>query len=163
MIECPKCSGQIIEEAVKCKHCGEWLKSYTKMISDTTNKTSPDFFPIIIGIPLLLCLHYMAGYFQTPGLVIDAGLSKGFEKFHMQIGYGFGIAFIYALPIPILLGLISLFIKKRRDLFSFFQVIFWSMIIMLVINAAVGFLIAPKALQGISYEEIIKKHNKALL
>jgi hypothetical protein len=104
----------------------------------------------------------MAGYFQTPDIVIDAGLSSGFEKFHMQLGYGFGIALIYALPVPILFGFISLFIKKRRDLFSFSQVIFWSMIIMLVINAAVGFLIAPKALQGISYEEIINKHNNSV-
>jgi hypothetical protein len=162
LIECPNCSGQIIEEAVKCKHCGERLKSYAEMINDTTNKTSPDFFPIILGIPLLLCLHYMSGYYQTPQIVIDVGLSRGLETIHMKLGYGLGMVLFYALPIPILFGLISLFIEKRRNLFSFIQVIFWSMIITLVLNLAVGFLIVPKALEGISYEEILKKHNNSV-
>ena len=150
MIECPNCSGQIIEEAVKCKHCGAWLKSYEEMISDTTNKTNPDFFPIILGIPLLLCLHYITGYHQTPQLVIDVGLSKGFETMHMKLGYGLGMVLLYAFPVPILFGLISLFIKSKRNLFSFSQIVFWSMVFMCILNAIVGFLIVPKTLQEIN-------------
>ena len=34
MKECPHCLGQIIDEAVKCKHCGAWLKSYDEMMED---------------------------------------------------------------------------------------------------------------------------------
>jgi len=34
MKECPRCSGQIIDEAFKCKHCGAWLKIYDEMIED---------------------------------------------------------------------------------------------------------------------------------
>ncbi len=34
MKECPTCSGQVIDEAIKCKHCGAWLKSFSEMTED---------------------------------------------------------------------------------------------------------------------------------
>lgn len=157
MKECPHCSGPLIDEAVKCRHCGGWLKSYPEMLEDESSESAPDYLPVLIGIPLLLILHFMSGYFQTPDILIKIGLSEGIRSFYLKLGYAIGITLLYAFPLPIFFAAMSLLFKKLRTVSSFTQIIFWVMIITLIFNLTAGFIFTPEAFKDINHQDIPNK------
>ncbi len=76
--QCPHCSGAIIEEAVTCKHCGVWLKSYNEMLEDKLPSTDyndeayPDEQKNIYKytkIALILSLIWLAGLGSIIGII----------------------------------------------------------------------------------------------
>ncbi len=113
MKECPKCSGQIIDEAVKCKHCGAWLKSYNEMLEDKLPSTDyndesyPDEQKSIYKytkIALIFSLVWLAGLGSIIGIIYSRKAlkiikdsqnvlsGKGMAIFSMILGI-FGVSF----------------------------------------------------------------------
>jgi len=48
-MKCPFCAEEILAEAKKCKHCGEWLKSLN-IRTENANKSSVDARAVAKGI-----------------------------------------------------------------------------------------------------------------
>lgn len=113
MKECPKCSGQIIDEAVKCKHCGSWLKSYNEMLedkfpsSDYNDESYPDEQKNIYKytkVALVFSLVWLAGLGSIIGIIYSRKAlkiiknsqnvlsGKGMAIFSMILGI-FGVSF----------------------------------------------------------------------
>ncbi len=109
---------------------------------DVFNKPSAKFF--IFGSIILLVLHVLSGYLQLPQQVINVGLSRGFKVSHIKIGYAIGIFLIFAILLPIVISILLLLYKKRRNLLSFSKILFWSLFVTLFFNFLMGFILVPK-------------------
>jgi len=111
--------------------------------------THPKFF--ILGSMILLVFHSLAGYLQAPQKVITVGLSRGFYAGSVKFGYTLGILFIFAILAPLICVLLSLLSKKRRNILSVIQIIFWSLLITSFLNLLMGFVFATRVVQNLSF------------
>lgn len=110
--------------------------------------------PFIFGTISVFLLHYVVGFIQTPGKVIEAGLQKGITPIFIKVGYAFGIFCIYALPIPLGFSLLSLFIKSKRNALSFTTILFWCLVVTLSLSILMGFVYVPRAVRNINFNTL---------
>jgi uncharacterized membrane protein YczE len=125
------------------------LKAITSDEATGSRKANPKFF--ISGSVILMALHSLAGYLQVPQKVMDVGLSRGFYAGSIKFGYTLGIFSIFAMLAPLICVLFSLLSKKRRNMLSVLQIIFWSLLITFFLNLLMGFIFAPKVMQNLSF------------
>ncbi|MEN6302191.1 MAG: hypothetical protein ABFD96_05660 [Armatimonadia bacterium] len=79
-MKCPFCAEEIMEDAAKCKHCGEWLKA------DSKPKTESGFFDEtrIFGMPrklfgTILMVIFMVIVFGVGGDDLIQGITNFFQ------------------------------------------------------------------------------------
>lgn len=107
-----------------------------------TEETMKDNRPIgkLVGILVsLLLLHFVAGYTQTPNFILEMGIQKGAPEVALRIGYAISIFAMFALPLPMIISLLSLIFKANRNLYSFFKIMSWCLVCTLLLSTAYGF------------------------
>lgn len=90
----------------------------------------------------LLVLHFVSGYIQTPEIIIGKTVNPELSETYVRIFYGLGVVGWLAIPVPFGAALISLFFKAKRNVYSFFRVLSFSMAITLAFNILLAFISA---------------------
>ena len=103
-------------------------------IDDTISVETKSATKFILGSVVLLVLHFVSGYIQTPEIIVEKTVNPELSETYVRIFYGLGVVGLLAIPIPLGAALISLFFKAKRNVYSFFRVLSFSMAITLALN-----------------------------
>jgi hypothetical protein len=109
----------------------------------------------IYGSILLLSIHALIGFLQTPQEVVETAIAHGLSVSNVKGGYAVSILFIYAIPIPGSIVLLSLFAKSKRNIASASKILFWCLAVMLFFNLWFGFVYGPQASKNIDFDQLL--------
>lgn len=104
-----------------------------------------------IGIICLFILHYVYGFIQTPDKLLENAIQRGMSATAVKAGYALGIFCMFALPIPMVVSLLSLLIKSKRTLSSFIRILFYSLVFTFIVSIVIGLVCVPRAVQQINF------------
>jgi hypothetical protein len=86
----------------------------------------------VVGSIFLFILHFIIGAVSVPKVMLQA--AKGAPELAVRVGYGLGTMIAFAMLLPFLVSFLSLIEKSKRNYYSFFTILFYTVLFTLFIN-----------------------------
>lgn len=113
---------------------------------ESTRMSHRSHKPYIYGLIVLCILLFLTGALFTPHKIMEIA-HRASPALNIRIGYGLGMLFIFAVPFPMFISLLSLLPKSKRNIYSFSRILFWSVFIAFAVSLIINIVLVPQFIQ----------------
>lgn len=97
------------------------------IMSKSASNQNQSYKPYVVGLIILLILHFFAGAIFTPSMIIRTAPNNA-PVLSIKIGYGMGMLAIFGIVFPLVITLFSLLSKSNRNFHSFYKILCWTVL-----------------------------------
>jgi len=106
----------------------------------------PSVRPYALGLTAVFVLQILAGMvFVPPAIIRISGVAP--PALVIRAGYGLGLFAVFSIPVPLLVSILALFSKSRRNVYSFIKTYFWTALAGLAASVAIHIAYVPMAIR----------------